>query len=184
MAEPAAENKGGRPTLLNDALASKIATHVARGLSYADACRMCDVKKRTFQRWLQWGRERSSGKFHDLVELLEIADAHCQAVHLDVIRRAATENVEIRTEVIKELPDGTKQQEVKVVYQPPTWQPSAWMLERKFPDLFGRRIIKHEGEVASPGGGGPPVVQVQFVDPSEASAGADGGEEGDADAGT
>ena len=38
--------------------------------------------------------------------------------------------------------------EVVIESIPPSWQPSAWLLERKFPDEFAlKRNVEHKGDV-------------------------------------
>ena len=51
------------------------------------------------------------------------------------------------------------------ITKPPTWQAAAWLLERKFPGEFGRRVVEPEGKVK--GSAATRTIQIVFGDEDE-----------------
>jgi len=109
-----------RPTRLSKQLIEQIATYIENGNFAQDACKLADVSEAGYYKWLATGRAILDGELPktkanaltvDLVEAIKHADAKFKAYHLSNINKAS------RT----------------------TWQASAWMLERRFPEEYGRR---------------------------------------------
>lgn len=121
-----------RPTRLTKQLIEQLATYIENGNFAQDACKLADVSEAGYYKWLATGRAILDGEVQktkanaltvELVEAIKHADAKFKAYHLSNINKAS------RT----------------------TWQASAWMLERRFPDEYGRRAenaVKIESEGA------------------------------------
>jgi len=121
-----------RPTRLTKLLIEQLATYIENGNFAQDACKLADVSEAGYYKWLATGRAILEGEIEktranaltvELVEAIKHADAKFKAYHLSNINRAS------RT----------------------TWQASAWMLERRFPEEYGRRAensVKVESEGA------------------------------------
>jgi len=121
-----------RPTRLTKPLIEQLATYIENGNFAQDACKLADVSEAGYYKWLATGRAILEGEIEktranaltvELVEAIKHADAKFKAYHLSNINRAS------RT----------------------TWQASAWMLERRFPEEYGRRAensVKVESEGA------------------------------------
>ena len=121
-----------RPTRLTKLLIEQLATYIENGNFAQDACKLADVSEAGYYKWLATGRAILEGEIEktranaltvELVEAIKNADAKFKAYHLSNINRAS------RT----------------------TWQASAWMLERRFPEEYGRRAensVKVESEGA------------------------------------
>ena len=149
----------GRRSKLTPDLQATICGHIANGLTFKDAFTLAGVSESAFYKWRQRGEQAQSGKFREFVQALKDAESAFRETHLSVIRRAATEPSETVKEHIKRNPDGSELREVTRTRSPPMWAPSAWLLERKFPEEFGRRQIEVGGEVGISGGAsdGAPV---------------------------
>lgn len=106
----------GRKTKLTDEIIQKICTVVAEGNYYKTAALSVGISEATFYNWKKRGEEVKSGKYLEFLELLKKAEAKSEAKYLGVIKDAAN--------------DGT-------------WQASAWWLERRYPDRWGKKD-KHE----------------------------------------
>ena len=141
-----------RPTKLTPELAEAMVGYVAQGLPNVMAARLAGVSETTFYRWKATGAKAKRGKFRELFDKLREADAEFIRVNADVILRAATEQIVTRVELVRELGDGTKVKEIRQEFKPPTWGPAAWLLERRFPELYGRKL-EHAGKID-----GPPAV--------------------------
>ena len=140
----------GRPTKLTDELQERICRLIATGSTFEQASKLSGISSRAFHLWRARGRAAKTGKFFRFVQAVKEAEEQFIRTHLDVIVRASTEaSVETR-ELIRQAPDGTEQREIKRITRPPVWQPSAWLLERKFPHLFSlRQRIEHSGAISS-----------------------------------
>ena len=145
-----------RTKLTRDRLA-KLAGYVADGCTNRDAALLSGIAESTLYQWLDVARDHESeGQTRTihvrLAHALIEAEAGFRNSQLEVIRRAALEpSVEIRE---RTLSDGTT--ETTRIERPPSWQPAAWMLERKYPGEFGRRL-EHSGTIAHEG---PVIVEM------------------------
>jgi transposase len=106
----------GRPTKLTPALQQKICDAVRAGNYLETAAAFAGIDKTTFHRWMRRGARGSRGVYRDFSQAVEKALADAETRDVALIAKAAA--------------DGA-------------WQASAWRLERKFPDRWGRRE-RHE----------------------------------------
>ena len=160
----------GRKTKLNDALIAKLAGYIASGLTNKDAIALSGIADRSFYRWQEKAAADTeagrTGTLHQrFAERIEQAQPLFKGSNLKVIRNAANSpSVEKKTTTERlvdedgnpvRTADGKAvlKQTVVETERPPTWQPAAWLLERKFPDEFGRRL-EHAGRID---GDGPPA---------------------------
>lgn len=109
----------GRMSLLESVpgLQDQVLVGLRLGLHDNRVCEMVGLSTKTFYEWLSRGEGRSATRasnalFVDFAEAVKKARAESQAHHLMNIRRAADAG---------------------------TWQASAWYLERRYPDEWGRR---------------------------------------------
>jgi len=69
------------------------------------------VSKQTWYNWLDKGSKAKSGLYRKLYEEVEKAESRAESRYVTIIAQAAEEN----------------------------WQAAAWMLERKYPERWGRK---------------------------------------------
>lgn len=105
----------GRPTELTPEVAQAVCANISMGLTFIDACRMAHVARRSFERWRERGETETDGIYHDLVEMVEEAEAGFKYEHLSRI-----------------VAHSKKKAAGK-------WVCSAWLLERKYPQEFAMR---------------------------------------------
>ena len=160
-----------RTTKLTPELAGEIAGYVGEGLSYKDSCKLAGIGTSTFHRWRERGENSRSGVYRELWEGLKGAEASFKQANIAIIRRAATEPTETTVKEIRKKMGIDKNgkpivleevQHVREEKKPPTWQPAAWLLERRYPEEFGRRL-EHSGKMDI-AGMPPPVLQLVFDD--------------------
>lgn len=101
----------GRPSALTATTQQKILDAIMNGATREAAAAAAGVGRSTYQAWLQKGHASASGKYRDFVDEVEKAEEAFIAECTKIIYAAA----------------------------PKTWQAAAWLLERKWPDQFGRR---------------------------------------------
>jgi hypothetical protein len=75
------------------------------------ACKLAGIDRRTLLNWLKRGQRERSGVYRDLYLAVERAEAKAEVFHLKNIETASTKS----------------------------WFASAWFLERKHPERWGKR---------------------------------------------
>lgn len=114
-------------TKLTPDIQKKIGDNITLGMPLKFAAEATGITEVTFYNWLKRGENESKGKFFEFAEHIKACKAKAVQLHLKLITKAAT--------------DGN-------------WQASAWILERRHPEEFGRKDrlkldanMKHSGEV-------------------------------------
>lgn len=97
----------------NDEIIEQLCNAREHGLNITDCANLCNVSRETIYSWLKKGEKAKSGKYKQFYERFQKASTKFKFYHLDKI---------------------TKDE---------SWQSSAWILERTFPDEYGRKE-KHE----------------------------------------
>lgn len=132
-------NKGGRPTKLTPKLQKEIMTVIRSGNYIETACAYVGINKDTYYEWMKRGaREidrvennpkarvrKDEKKYVDFSKEMTKALAHAEIRDVAIIAKAGETN----------------------------WQASAWRLERKFPQKWGRKenySIEHSGKDGNP----------------------------------
>jgi hypothetical protein len=93
-------------------LQSKLCDAIRSGNFLETAATYAGVDESTLHRWLKRGRRKRKGSYHDLAVAFDKAVADSEVLGVARITKAAN--------------DGS-------------WQASAWLLERRFPENWGRR---------------------------------------------
>lgn len=120
-AAPPPERKTGRPSKLTDDVQKVIVEAIARGNFYSAASERAGIDYSSFKRWMEKGerQEPEFERYRAFRAAILVANAECQDAQLTRINRAAGLG---------------------------TWQAAAWILERRFPEEWGRKDkVQHEG---------------------------------------
>jgi len=105
-----------RPQKITEELIYKICEDIARGYSYDQAALNNGISASTFFRWVRKGKEPDAEQIYkDLVRLVDEASEFSEAEALQLIRSEA------------------------IVGR--NWKASAWFLERRFPEKYGKKNI-------------------------------------------
>jgi hypothetical protein len=123
MTEPAPSRQLGRPTKLNTELLRRLVEMYRLGASQADACRYAGVSPDALQRWLKAGRAELAAIEAQPEGEYDVSDCAALALAID---RAQGEFVKDNLENIR-------------THSQREWPASAWLLERRFPDDWGKR---------------------------------------------
>jgi hypothetical protein len=108
------------PTKLTPARTKQLSKLIAAGMSLEAASYACDITPQTFFGWMRKGREQPSGIYYDFFLAIKKAQAFCEAKCLEQLKID------------------------------PRWPRWAWLLERKFPDRWGRREPRERPPKAEP----------------------------------
>ena len=121
-----------KPSTLTSEVAEELVTAILAGNYLAVACRAVGVSRSTLSVWMQRGRSSApvDAPYRELRDRIERARAQAEARHVAIVTRAAI--------------DGN-------------WQASAWMLEREFPDRWGRVSVRVRDDA-------PPPVEIEQPD--------------------
>lgn len=120
--------KLGRPTKLTPDMQKRICEAIRLGMTRERAAWFCGIHRITFLRWIARGDKATSGKYFEFCEALKKAETEGIAVNLKNIHNAA---------------------------QSGAWQASAWILERRHPEEYGRNAI-----TASVKADGPVTIEI------------------------
>jgi transposase len=100
---------------LNTKVQQKIGDGVALGLTYALAANLACVTYQTFNEWMKLGRDSTSGKYFEFYKHIE------------------QRNAEGALKILQRLNDAAEAENCQV---------SMFILERRFPEEFGRRVYR------------------------------------------
>ncbi len=118
-----------KPSTLTPEVHDRIVEALRSGCYLETAAAYAGVPRATFYEWLRRGRAGDGDRFVRLADAIEKALADAELRDLLTIARASESQ----------------------------WQASAWRLERRYPEKYGRRqVLQHEGPQ-----GGPIPVEVE-----------------------
>jgi hypothetical protein len=117
-------SKVGRRTLLTEQVADQLVAMLKAGNYVTVATRAVGVSRRTFSEWMRRGKSDApaDAEFRVLRERVTKARAEAEVRHVAQISAAATDS----------------------------WQAAAWMLERQYPDRWGRVSVRLREDAPPP----------------------------------
>lgn len=98
-------------TKLTLEIQEEIGTNIETGMTIKNAALAAGIDESTFYKWMNRGENATSGQYFQFVKYIKESKAKSEKKHVDNIKKAAN--------------DGA-------------WQASAWILERRFPEDWGR----------------------------------------------
>ena len=153
----------GRPTKLDQpcrtlpdgttiTAAEHLVEQIRLGLDYQTAADHTGVSRQTLHTWrLTGARHRAAetqgtklteleSKYVNFLDALERAHAEAEADRLAVIEGAATGGRQIVKTTERVLPDGRTETVTVTETARPEWTAAAWILERRMPGKYARRV--------------------------------------------
>jgi hypothetical protein len=106
-----------RPTKLEPKTLKRLVDAIKLGATYPIACKYANISYETFCAWRRKADEEESGLFVEFAEAIALAEGTAGVTALRKIQQASREG---------------------------TWQASAWFLERRYPDQYGRTVQTQE----------------------------------------
>ena len=137
------------------------------GLSVEVVCRAVGIRKQTYYRWLQWGRERRSGRFVNFHASVEQARAMFEQRASDAIARAGFVGsvTVVEKEIVEVGEDGEEQvvkRDVTTTRHPPRVEPLQWLLARREPEKYSEKLVTENTTRLEMQG--PVAVEFTFVE--------------------
>ena len=111
---------------MTEELQAKICGYIEKGNTFHRACTLTNISDSVFFKWRAHGEKAKSGKYFQFFHVVKKAEEKFKAWNIQQIMSAAKKG---------------------------NWQAAAWLLERKYPDEFGRRErqeIKISAEIKAP----------------------------------
>ena len=143
-------NKAGRTSKLTPEIQQSICAKIASGTTYIDAVALSGVGKTAFYRWKALGQKAKSGKYAEFRDAIDKAETSAREVLLRIAYDGATQGQTIVEN--RETFDARGVSTGLVVIKRKTKSDprmAMLMLERRYPEEFGRRVIQHEGAIAT-----------------------------------
>ena len=148
-----------RPTKLTAEMIRVICTGIRNGLTYKESAQMAGVHEATFYRWKKKAEKAKTGLFCEFCESLKKANVEAKALHLNIINKTAQGGLDqsedrrtTKRTTCSSCAEVATEETITEVRKKtlPVWQASAWILERRFPDEFGRNVQPKENEEDDP----------------------------------
>lgn len=133
-----------RKPKLNKEIQTALVEGISLGLKIEDACSLAGVSHTAFFNWLNRGETPGAASLYvDFVEAIKKAQPSRKRVLLSRIYQAARGGKIVKDKKTTTRYEGGKAVATDVVESEhevaPDWKADAWMLERGYPDEFGRR---------------------------------------------
>lgn len=131
-----AQRKGGRPSKFTPDVRKAIIDGITAGLTYTHVCRMVGIEYETFNQWRKRGAalsEKDEDGYFEFSEALTRAEHQTSLSMMANIRKCAQGYKVKRSFVNKKGELITYEDEI-----PSDWRASAWWLERRYPDEYGK----------------------------------------------
>jgi hypothetical protein len=125
-----------RPTKLTPELQQSIVDRIIAGNFPEFAAQSLGITPRTYYGWMRRGKQAGKGMFFQFLQAVIKARATDQVENVLFVKRGMKGGQVVERRTITKR-DGT--QEVIEKFSKGEWQAGAWMLERKFPHLWGLR---------------------------------------------
>lgn len=127
-----------RPTTLSKLTAKRLCAILSEGNTIETACAACGISGRSFHNWMERGGREKTGPYFQFFQSATRARARAKQRYTKLITRAATRD----------------------------WKAAAWLLERMFPQEYGRSTREDkEGTKLNPIT--PPSIRITMLSDAE-----------------
>ena len=156
----------GAPTKFSPQMQETICALIASGLGEVESATKCGISERTYFTW----KAGKASKFRRFNQAVQEAKAEFERAALEQISAAAYSRAYKLKTVTKYNAKGeivSKEETSEAL--PPNWHAAAWLIERRFPHKYGRKVIENTGTLGVQGSTNP--VQIVFGNQDEAATG-------------
>ena len=133
----------GRKTKLTKDCQDIIVESLKLGLKVEDTINRAGISRETYFEWIRRGQANDGKVYVDFADAVKNAEYDAKASRLERIKQAGIGGQTFEEKKItNRMIDGkiVKVEEINTTKQStPNWQADAWLLERKYPDEFGRK---------------------------------------------
>lgn len=141
-----------RKSKLTSETTKRFCKSIEQGLTYKDSCHAAGISTSTFYVWKAKAADAKSGKYVAFMDALKKAEVRAKFNLLQIIDDCALGGKTLtKTKIKKDKEGNILSKTVTITETAPIWQASAWLLERRFPDEFGRnREVNTDDNVPLP----------------------------------
>ena len=112
-------------------LQNKLCAQIAEGMNKIDACAVVGINRKTLYNWLKKGEAKETERYTDFYNAYQLA---VQSSYQSLVRQVLGGDSQVRTELDA---DGNVIKTVRTETR--SWRQAAWLLEKRFPHLFGEQ---------------------------------------------
>ena len=152
----------GRRSKLTPEVQEAVCEGVRRGYTYKDSAILAGINIGTLHNWRTRGEQQRRGRYREFVDALTRANAEIKQKMIDVIRETAERGEEtVEEEISYDSAGNVTSRRTKRSRSPRDARTAIQFLERRDPEEFGRRVLKHEGSIDT-SGYTPPNINIHF----------------------
>ena len=112
-------------------LQNKLCAQIADGMNKIDACAVVGIDRKTLYNWLKKGAAKETERYTDFYNAYQLA---VQSSYQSLVQQVLSGDSQVRTELDA---DGNVIKTVRTETR--SWRQAAWLLEKRFPHLFGEQ---------------------------------------------
>ena len=112
-------------------LQNKLCAQIAEGMNKIDACAVVGIDRKTLYNWLKKGAAKETERYTDFYNAYQLA---VQSSYQSLVQQVLSGDSQVRTELDA---DGNVIKTVRTETR--SWRQAAWLLEKRFPHLFGEQ---------------------------------------------
>ena len=112
-------------------LQTRFCAHIAEGMNISDSCAAVGISRRTLYNWLKKGEAKETEQYADFYSAYQRA---VQSSYQSLLQQVLDGDFQVRTELNA---DGNVTKVVRTETR--SWRQAAWLLEKRFPHLFGEQ---------------------------------------------
>ena len=123
-------------------LQNKFCAQIAEGMNISDSCAAVGISRKTLYNWLNKGEAEESGRYTDFYNAYQLA---VQSSYQALLQQVLDGDSQVRTELDA---DGNVIKTVRTETR--SWRQAAWLLEKRFPLLFGEQTEDSAASTETP----------------------------------
>ena len=112
-------------------LQNRLCAHIADGMNVSATCAAVGISRKTLYNWLKKGEAEEAERYTDFYSAYQLA---VQSSYQSLVRQILGGDSQVRTELDA---DGNVTKVVRTETR--SWRQAAWLLEKRFPHLFGEQ---------------------------------------------
>ena len=115
-------------------LQNRFCAHIAEGMNKSKACAAVGISRKTLYNWLEKGEAKENERYTDFYNAYQLA---VQSSYQSLVRQVLDGDIQVRTEL------DADSNVIKIVRtETRSWRQAAWLLEKRFPHLFGEQTAQ------------------------------------------
>ena len=123
-------------------LQNEICARIAEGMNKSDTCAAVGIHRKTLHTWLKKGEAKGEERYTNFYNAYQTA---VQSSYHQLVQQVLDGDIQVRTELDA---DGNVLKVIRTETR--SWRCAAWLLEKRFPQLFGEAAENPPGSEETP----------------------------------